>query len=175
MLNLFLPNKHVNSIFDVTPEFLQTEGKKGIIVDLDNTLVPWNVEYATEEVINWLKKMKDANIKVTIFSNNNEDRVTVFSEPLKTPFVFKANKPLKRAFKQVNEQMQLNRDEIVVIGDQLLTDILGGNRAGFYTILVVPIVQSDAPITKFNRNMERLILNYFYRKGKLTRRMTGGE
>ncbi len=175
MLNLFLPNKHVKSIFDVTPAFLQAEGKKGIIVDLDNTLVPWNVEYATEKVIQWLKEMEDANIKVTIFSNNSEERVTVFAEPLGTPFVFKANKPMKRAFKQVNEQMQLEREEIVVIGDQLLTDILGGNRAGFYTILVVPIVQSDAPITKFNRNMERLILNYFYRKGKLSRRMMDGE
>jgi len=66
--------------------------------------------------------------------------------------------------------MGLKKDEIVVIGDQLLTDILGGNRIGFYTILVVPIVQSDALITKFNRKTERFILNHFYRKGKLKRR-----
>lgn len=175
MLTLFLPDKHVNSIFDIEPTFLQTEGKKGIIVDLDNTLVPWNVEYATEEVIEWLKKMNESDIKVTIFSNNNKERVTVFAEPLETPFIYKANKPLQGAFKRAMQQMQLKKDEVVVIGDQLLTDILGGNRAGFYTILVVPIVQSDAPITKFNRNLERLILNHFYQKGKLTRRMTDGD
>lgn len=175
MLNLFLPNKHVDSIFEIKPEFLQSIGKRGVIIDLDNTLVPWNVDHATEEVIQWLKKMEEASIKVTIFSNNTKERVTVFADPLKTPFIYKARKPLQRAFKQANEQMQLRRDEIVVIGDQLLTDIFGGNRAGFYTILVVPIVQSDAPITKFNRNLERLILNYFYRKGKLTRRMTNGK
>ncbi|MBO1003450.1 YqeG family HAD IIIA-type phosphatase [Pseudogracilibacillus auburnensis] len=175
MLNLFLPNKHVKSIFDIEPTFLQAEGKKGIIIDLDNTLVPWNVSHATDEVITWLKKMDDANIKVTIFSNNNEERVTVFAEPLGTSFIYQARKPLQRAFKRAKIQMELETDEIVVIGDQLLTDILGGNKAGFYTILVVPIVQSDAPITKFNRNVERLILNYFYRKGKLTRRMTDGE
>lgn len=119
--------------------------------------------------------MEKADIQVTIFSNNKENRVTVFAEPLKTPFVYKANKPLPRAFRRAQKTMKLNKDEIVVIGDQLLTDILGGNRAGFYTILVVPIVQSDAPITKFNRNLERMILNYFYRKGKLTRRMVDGE
>ncbi|HLR71736.1 MAG TPA: YqeG family HAD IIIA-type phosphatase [Pseudogracilibacillus sp.] len=175
MLNLFLPDKHVESVFDITPEFLNEIGKKGIIIDLDNTLVPWNVSHATEEIICWLKEMEDANIKVTIFSNNNEERVTIFAEPLGTPFIYKARKPLQRAFKQANEQMQLSRDEIIVIGDQLLTDILGGNKAGFYTILVVPIVQSDAPITKFNRTIERLILNYFYRKGKLTRRVIDGK
>lgn len=162
-------------MFDIEPTFLLNEGKKGIIIDLDNTLVPWNVEHATEKIINWLKKMKDANIKVTIFSNNNKERVTVFAEPLGTPYIYKAQKPLQRAFERAKTEMDLKEDEVVVIGDQLLTDILGGNLAGFYTILVVPIVQSDAPITKFNRNMERLILNHFYRKGKLTRRITDGD
>lgn len=175
MLNLFLPDKHVDSIFDIQPEFLKRKSKKGIIIDLDNTLVPWNVEHATEKVIQWLQQMDEANIKVTIFSNNKQERVTTFAEPLGTPFIYKARKPLRHGFEKAREQMQIRQDEAVVIGDQLLTDILGGNLVGFYTILVVPIVQSDAPITKFNRNMERLILHYFYRKGKLTRRVTNEE
>ena len=170
MLNSFLPNKHVKNIFEITPEFLNSNGLKGIIIDLDNTLVPWNIAHATDEVKNWLQLMQESNINVMIFSNNNEERVTTFAEPLKTPFVYKARKPLKKAFRKAKNVMELNDNEIVVIGDQLLTDILGGNRAGFYTILVVPIVQSDAAITKFNRKLERLILNYFYRKGKLKRR-----
>jgi len=64
--------------------------------------------------------------------------------------------------------MGLKKEEVVVIGDQLLTDVLGGNLAGFYTILVVPIVQTDAKITRVNRAIERKILNYFRKKGKLT-------
>lgn len=156
-------------MFDIEPEFLQKEGKKGIIVDLDNTLVPWNVSHPTEKVVKWLEKMKEADIKVLIFSNNKEERVTVFAEPLGTPFIYKANKPLPRAFITAKHRMGLKKSEVVVIGDQLMTDILGGNVAGLYTILVVPIVQTDAPITKFNRNMERMILNHFYRRGKLTR------
>lgn len=170
MLKSFLPNKHVESIFEITPEFLISNNKKGIIIDLDNTLVPWNVAHATDDVKNWLELIRDAHIQVIIFSNNNRERVTLFAEPLETPFVYKARKPLQKAFRKAKRIMELEESEIVVIGDQLLTDIFGGNRAGFDTILVVPIVQSDAAITKFNRRIERLILNYFYRKGKLKRR-----
>lgn len=170
MLNLFLPNKHVHNIHDVTPEFLQAENKKGIIVDLDNTLIPWNAAHATDEVIEWLREMKEADIQVTIFSNNNANRVSIFADPLEAPFVSGAKKPFRRAFFQAQKMMKLNKEEIVVMGDQLLTDILGGNRAGFYTVLVVPIIKSDAPITKFNRRLERKVMNHFYRKGKLTRR-----
>ncbi len=170
MLHLFLPNKHVKSIFEITPEYLQAIDKKGIIVDLDNTLIPWNEQYATEPIKQWLKEMEGANIQVIIFSNNNEERVSLFANPIETPFIFRAKKPLKKAFKKAQSLMNLPKDSIVVIGDQLLTDILGGNRVGYYTILVVPIVQSDAWITKINRQTERLILNHFYRKGKLQRR-----
>jgi len=175
LLRLFLPTKHVDSFLDITPEILKDLGKKGVIIDLDNTLIAWNQAHATEEVIQWLSSMKENNIKVIVFSNNNEDRVTLFANPLDIPYVFFAKKPLKRGFKKAIKLLGLDKSEIVVIGDQLLTDILGGNRSGLDTILVVPLVQSDAKITKFNRNMERMILNHFYRKGKLTRRDQSDE
>lgn len=171
VLNLFLPNKQVYKPFEIEPKFLQDNNIKGIIVDVDNTLVPWDVAHATEEVINWLEEMKAANIKVTIFSNNNKERVTLFADPLDTPYIYKARKPLGHAFERARKQMELEKWEIAVIGDQLLTDILGGNRAGYYTILVDPLVTNDAKITTFNRNVERMILNHFYRKGKLKRRV----
>ncbi|WP_405101065.1 YqeG family HAD IIIA-type phosphatase [Oceanobacillus sp. FSL H7-0719] len=168
VLNRFLPNENVKSIFDIQPEVLKERGIKGIITDLDNTLVAWDVKNATPEVTQWFESMKSHDIKITIISNNNMERVKVFSDPLGTPYVYSARKPLGRAFKKVANEMELNQDEIVVVGDQLLTDVLGGNSAGFYTILVVPIVQSDAKITQFNRKIERMILNYFKRKGKIS-------
>ncbi|AVQ99438.1 hypothetical protein OBCHQ24_10585 [Oceanobacillus iheyensis] len=168
MLKKFLPNEHVKSIFDINPEVLKSKGIKGIITDLDNTLVAWDVKDATPEVIEWFKQMKENDIKVTIISNNKQERVKVFSEPLETPFVFSARKPLSKAFKSVAKQMGMKKEEIVVIGDQLLTDVLGGNFAGFYTILVVPIVQTDGKITKINRKIERRILHYMRKKGKIT-------
>lgn len=167
-MKLFLPNEHVKSIFDIQPAILRQKGIKGIITDLDNTLVAWDVKDATPEVIQWFKLMKDNDIKVTIISNNKQERVKAFSEPLGTPFVFSARKPLSRAFKTVAKQMGMRREEIVVVGDQLLTDVLGGNFAGFYTILVVPIVQTDGKITKINRKVERRILSYMRRKGKIS-------
>ncbi|WP_029329096.1 YqeG family HAD IIIA-type phosphatase [Lentibacillus jeotgali] len=168
MLKFFLPNEHVKSIFDINPESLFKKGIKGIITDLDNTLVAWDVANATPEITEWFQQMKDHNIKVTIISNNKMERVKIFSEPLDTPFLFSARKPLSQAFKKAAKEMKLEKEEIVVIGDQVLTDVLGGNMAGFYTILVVPIVQSDGKVTRINRKVERRILSYMRRKGKIS-------
>lgn len=169
MLNLFLPNKHVQSIYELTPEMFKDEGIAGIVVDLDNTLVPWNVADATDEVRQWLEALIKANLKVMIFSNNDEERVKRFAEPLNIPYIYRAKKPLKQSFNRAAKMMGISAGQLAVVGDQLLTDILGGNRIGAYTILVVPIVESDAPITQFNRQTEKLIMNHFYRTGKLTR------
>ncbi|MFD1412894.1 YqeG family HAD IIIA-type phosphatase [Oceanobacillus jeddahense] len=158
MFSKFLPDEQIDQIFDLKPEKLKELGIKGIITDLDNTLVAWDVKDATPDVITWFKSMEENDIKVTIISNNNQERVTVFSEPLGTPFVFSAKKPLSRAFKTVAKQMDLKKEEILVVGDQLLTDVLGGNIAGFYTVLVVPVVQTDGKITRINRLIERRIL-----------------
>lgn len=169
MFSKFLPNEQIDQIFDLKPEVLKEKGIKGIITDLDNTLVAWDVKDATPDVITWFKTMEENDIKVTIISNNNQERVKVFSEPLGTPFVFSARKPLSKAFKTVAKQMDLKKEEILVVGDQLLTDVLGGNIAGFHTVLVVPVVQTDGKITKINRLIERRILKKLKSKGTMNR------
>lgn len=168
MLTLFLPNDYVKSVFDIKPKKLKELGIKGIITDLDNTLVAWDVETATPEVIEWFQQMDENNIKVTIISNNNEERVRIFSEPLGRKYVPSARKPFRRSFLKGAKKMNLAKEEVAVVGDQLLTDILGGNLAGLHTILVAPIVQTDAKITTFNRKIERMILNRLRKKGKIT-------
>ena len=167
MLKHFLPNQHVKSILDIHPKDLQEKGIKGIITDLDNTLVEWDRPNATPKVIAWFEEMKKYQIKVTIVSNNNEKRVKSFSDPLDIDFIFRAKKPLSIAFHKAVNQMNIKKEETVVIGDQLLTDVLGGNRGGFHTILVVPVAQTDGMATKFNRMVERKILNWFRKKGML--------
>lgn len=167
MLNQFLPNQHVKSIFEITPKELKENGIKGIITDLDNTLVEWDRPNATPKLINWFEEMQKANIAITIVSNNNKDRVQAFSDPLKIPFIFQARKPMGRAFRKAIKDMGLKKEETVVIGDQLLTDVFGGNRSGFHTILVVPVASTDGFWTRFNRLIERRMLDWFRKKGKL--------
>ena len=167
MLKHFLPDQHVKSIFEIQPESLKEKGVKGIITDLDNTLVEWDRPTATPKLIEWFDNMRKHEILVTIVSNNNENRVKSFSDPLQIPFIFQARKPMTRAFNKALKQMGLRKDETVVIGDQLLTDVLGGNRSGFHTILVVPVAKTDGFFTKFNRKVERRILDWFKKQGKL--------
>jgi uncharacterized protein len=167
LLKHFLPDQHVKSIFEIQPESLKEKGIKGIITDLDNTLVEWDRPNATPKLIEWFDNMRRHEILVTIVSNNNERRVKSFSDPLQIPFIFQAKKPMTRAFNKAIKQMGLRKEETVVIGDQLLTDVLGGNRSGFHTILVVPVAQTDGFVTRFNRKVERRILNWFKKQGKL--------
>jgi hypothetical protein len=165
VLKQFLPDEHVKSILDINPNELKKRGIKGIITDLDNTLVEWDRPNATPQLISWFDEMKKHNILVTIVSNNNEDRVKAFSDPLRIPFIFRARKPMGPAFQKAISQMGIKKEETVVIGDQLLTDVLGGNRSGLYTILVVPVAQTDGFFTKFNRFAERRIMNWFRKRG----------
>jgi uncharacterized protein len=168
VLKQFLPNEHVKSVLDIQPEHLKARGIKGIITDLDNTLVEWDRPEATPALIKWFEDVKKHNISVTIVSNNNEARVKAFADPLDIPFIFQARKPMARAFHRALAQMGIKKEETVVIGDQLLTDVLGGNRSGFHTILVVPVAQTDGFVTKFNRFAERRIMNWFRKRGMLS-------
>ena len=92
MLKLFLPSEHVKSIFNIDPQDLKKRGIKGVITDLDNTLVEWDRPTATPDLIKWFDNMRDHGILVTIVSNNNEKRVRAFSDPLHIPFIFQARK-----------------------------------------------------------------------------------
>lgn len=165
MLKKFLPDQHVKDIFEITPELLKERNIKGIITDLDNTLVAWNEPDATEAITEWFDQMAQHSIKVSVVSNNDKKRVKHFTTPLNRPYIHRANKPLKTAFYKSLKEMQLKKEEVVVIGDQIMTDILGGNRSGFHTILVVPILQTDDKATKFNRKIERFILNKLEKRG----------
>jgi len=92
LYNFLLPDEFVTSIFEITPEKLQELGIKGIITDLDNTLVEWDRAEATEELIIWLRIMKEAGIRIIIASNNKEARVKHFADPLNIPYIHKAKK-----------------------------------------------------------------------------------
>lgn len=165
MLKLFLPNFHVKNVYEITPEMLKEHNIKGIITDLDNTLIEWDRPDATPELKKWFSTFDQAGVKITVVSNNNETRVGEFCEPLGIPFIHKAKKPMTGAFKRAVQAMDLQIEDCVMVGDQLMTDVLGGNRMGLKTILVVPVAQTDGFFTRFNRMLERRILNTLRKKG----------
>lgn len=168
MYSKFIPSQYVHKVFDITPESLLEKGIRGIITDLDNTLVEWDRPEATPMLIEWLASMKLAGIQVVIVSNNNQLRVKSFSDPLGIPFIYQARKPMGRAFRRALALMDVKRDQVVVIGDQMLTDIFGGNRNKMHTILVLPVAKSDGFFTRFNRLVERRIMKRLKEKGHLT-------
>lgn len=165
MLRRIVPNNYAPSIFDIDYHELKKQGIRSIIVDLDNTLVESTRAEATPQLIQWFDEIKKLGFQVIIVSNNNKTRVAHFATPLNIPFIHAARKPFSQAFKKALQILECAREETVVIGDQLLTDVLGGNRMGCYTILVVPVSETDGFLTKINRRIERLLLRWLKRKG----------
>ncbi|MBO8164162.1 MAG: YqeG family HAD IIIA-type phosphatase [Brevibacillus sp.] len=163
-----MPNEYVESIHDIEIDQLRKRQIRAIITDLDNTLVEWDRPLATPEVEEWFTRLREAGIQVTVVSNNKQERVLRFCQPLGVNFIWAARKPTSQAFIRAVQEMNVEIEETVVVGDQLFTDVLGGNLLGFYTILVVPVTDTDGFWTRFNRLMERFVLYWMRKKGMIT-------
>lgn len=158
------PKAYFNNIKDITIEFLQTHNIKGLLIDVDNTLIDYN-KNILDGVKEWIDKMRDEGVKLCILSNtNNKLKVQNVSRYLDIPYIFFAMKPLKNGFKKGMKKLKLESKNIAVIGDQLLTDVLGANRSNMYSILVKPIHEKDIFITKLKRPLERKIMNKYLNK-----------
>lgn len=166
LLKKLIPQKNVRSIYEIDVRALWDTGVRGIITDLDNTLVGAKHPQATPELLVWLKTLNQIGFQVVIVSNNNRLRVSRFSDPLSIPYIFRARKPGNTAFRKAMEIMSLAPEQTVVIGDQMLTDVFGGNRLGLYTILVTPIeLRDEGFFTKVNRRIEKVALTWMKRNG----------
>ncbi|MFC5471645.1 YqeG family HAD IIIA-type phosphatase [Cohnella suwonensis] len=166
MFKRLLPDQIVNTVFDIDIDELRKKGIRGIITDLDNTLVSAKTPLATPELAQWLDTVKDLGFKVVILSNNNETRVGKFAEPLGIPFIPMARKPGGAAFRRALAIMDLPADDAVVVGDQMMTDVLGGRRAGLHTILVTPIALGEEGwATRINRRIEKVALRSLRKQG----------
>lgn len=167
MSNILYPDIYVDSILDIPLDKLQQLNIKAFILDLDNTLTEWNSNELKDDIVAWFDEIKSRGLKACILSNNGEKRVITVAQRLGIPYLFRAQKPRRRAFRQAVALMGLNSSEVAVIGDQIFTDILGGNRAGLFTVLVVPIAKREFIGTKVSRCMEFFVLHRLRRKFKL--------
>jgi len=163
-----IPSLHVQSVYDIDLDALKARGVKAIITDLDNTLVRWDEPDATPELTKWLDHVRDEHgLAVCIVSNNNDQRVEMFAKPLNIPWIAKARKPKNEPFRRALDVLGTKREQTVVIGDQMFTDVLGGNRMGMYTILVLPVGEKEFIGTKVLRLMERIALSILRRRGMI--------
>jgi HAD superfamily phosphatase (TIGR01668 family) len=155
---LLFPRQHLNNIFELDPEALKAKGIKGIITDMDNTLVPWDDRTVYPRLKEWLASLREQGFRLCIVSNSTPDRGSRLAEELGIPAIWHAVKPRRRSFRRALEILELSPQEVAVIGDQIFTDVLGGNRLGLYTILVTPISDKEFIWTRFMRKLERLVL-----------------
>lgn len=165
---MFLPRMQVASVYQIDLDELAATGIRGIITDLDNTLVGARDPQATPELVDWLQAVQTRGFDVVIVSNNNRTRVTRFAEPIGLAAIPAARKPLRKAFRKALDMLGLKPEQTVVIGDQLLTDVLGANRMGMHAILVTPIApQDESSFTRINRRIERRIFQSLRKRGLL--------
>lgn len=157
MLDKFKPDQYYQDIFAIDLDSLKRKGIKGLICDIDNTIISWSEDLIVKEVVDWFAYIKRQGFLICLVSNGKNKRVKYFSKELSLPAVGQAIKPAKRAFKQAQKMLMLNKGEIAVIGDQIFTDVYGGNRMGYCTILVDPMSEKELFTTRFMRKIEKLV------------------
>ena len=137
MRNL-LPTLYMPSTYDIDYEDMYSRGFRGILFDIDNTLVGHNAPQDDRSMA-LLKRLGEIGYKCAVVSNNGYERVSSFADPAGMFYVYKAGKPLGRGYRQAIEDMGLKPDEVFCVGDQIFTDVWGANRAGLMNILVKPL------------------------------------
>jgi uncharacterized protein len=160
----FCPYEAVNSIIEIDLKTLAGRGKKLILIDVDNTLLPWRSEDIPEFTIEWIKTARDFGFEVCILSNTrHRDRLKRLAEKMRIDFLLGRFKPSRRMYLMALEKYGRKPEQAIMIGDQLVTDILGANRAGIEAIWVKQMTNRDFAPTKVNRLFERVARPFFYR------------
>lgn len=154
MLELYKPDMYVKDIYSIDFEKLKSYGIKCILFDLDNTLVSPFKKKPTRKLKDYIERIKDMGFKVIIFSNSNKKRLTPFKNVLEVDCSYSSKKPFQGKFKKVLNIYKFSQSEVAIVGDQIMTDILGGNKMGIFTILVKPIQTKEAFFTRINRFFE---------------------
>lgn len=165
-MDIFVPDMYQQSINTINYKKLKKRGIKCLLFDLNNTLTSYEDDYPTEKLRELMFEL-EKDFKVIIMSNSNKDRIRPFKEKLNIDSSFSSKKPLKRKYKKIINMFNFKDTEVAMIGDSLLTDIWGGNRMDFTTILVNPISEHEPFHMRVLRVFERKIIKKLNKKGIL--------
>ena len=155
------PNGYFDSVRNIEIEYLKENEIKAIILDVDNTLIDYYKNFQNG-TIEWVNEAKKNGIKFCILSNSNKiEKVKYVAKEIDVPYFYFAKKPLKGGFKKAKKLLNVEEKYIAVIGDQIMTDVLGANRCKMFSILVKPIMEKDIIITRIKRPIENLIIKKY--------------
>jgi HAD superfamily phosphatase (TIGR01668 family) len=168
-LRVLCPGRYCHTgVTEITVEELKESGVEAVLLDLDNTLVGWQRSDISREVLEWLDQLKRAGFKLCLVSNTRFGRrLRALSERLEIPYVRRAWKPRKKGFLEAMQELGVEPSKTVMIGDQMFTDVLGGNRVGVFTYMVKPMAKREFLGTKISRVAESVLLIWFRRRGDL--------
>ncbi len=158
MKKFFKPRLYETSIYEIDLKRLSRLGVKAFIFDVDNTIVTYDTPLPDEKVKRWFENIAEMGFVSYIASNNNKGRVENFAKELNIGFLPKAKKPLTKNLKEICRKMGVSPCETAMVGDQLFTDMLGGNMSGMFTILIEQISENEGKFIKFKRIFEKIIL-----------------
>ena len=160
----FQPDYTFASYRDVAPEALRAHGIEVLLLDIDNTLAPYEQPDPDEKITAWLSALAAAGIRTAFLSNNHEARVTRFNETLERPAVYDAGKPSARKGKKLMRALGGNKKNTAMMGDQVFTDVWTARALGVTAILVPPIRDKRNALTRFKRCLERGVLRRYHRR-----------
>lgn len=162
------PKQYVATLRDVDPGALQNLGVRAVLLDLDNTLVSWRGSELEPEMEEWVRKALAHQLKICIVSNTwRKSRIHAIAERLGIPYILRAGKPRRGSLRRAMETLSASPSETAVIGDQIFTDVMGGNRIGAYTILCAPMPGREFLGTEVVRNFERYLMRKLADQGHL--------
>lgn len=164
MFRTFYPDDYVVSTYVIKYEELYQKGYRGLIFDIDNTLVPHGFP-ADERAVSLFERLRSIGFDTCLISNNQEPRVRPFAEQVKSKYVFDAHKPSTKNYRKAMQLMKTDEKTTIFIGDQLFTDVWGAKRTGIKSILVRPIHPKEEIQIVLKRYLERIVL-HFYKKEK---------
>ena len=153
----FYADAYFNNITEISTEFLLEHGIKGVILDVDNTLVGHNVPLPEEKILSHIKEWEKSGIRLCVVSNNTEERVAAFCKKIDIKYyAADALKPRKKGYKKAFSVMELEKEEVAAIGDQVFTDVWGAKRAGCFAIHTKPLYKGgEGAFIAFKRILEK--------------------
>ena len=169
MFKFFYPREYYDSTYSIDFQKYYHNGYRGVIFDIDNTLVEHDAP-ADERAKRLIKKLKALGFEICFLSNNDEERVASFNEELDAKYIYKGGKPLPKGYRKAMDVMGTSEANTLFVGDQIFTDIWGANNAGIRSILVQPIAKHEEIQIVLKRIPEKWILKSYLKKHKLRTR-----